>query len=261
MIGTQPQTEYSIVKDHGKIAGSSAPNMGMINNPNMTTSHTPQLVNEMATPTQFARHARRRLMPDALPPGTTPPVRETWSPGDFDLNRSATPPDSQIALLRPAAVLIPVIARDQLTVLLTRRSEHLAKHAGQIAFPGGKIEPSDANATAAALREANEEIGLGAHLITPLGFLDTYRTGTGFQIEPLVALVHPSFELTLDAQEVAEVFEVPLEFLMTPANHQTHTKIWQGSARQYYAMPYETHYIWGATAGILKNMHTRLFTP
>ncbi len=164
-----------------------------------------------------------------------------------------------ISDLRPAAVLVPIVARDQLTVLLTRRAAHLRTHAGQIAFPGGSLDADDHDSQAAALREAREEIGLESGLIQPLGFLDTYHTGTGFQIDPLVALVAPEFTLTLDSSEVAETFEVPLAFLMDPANHHTHTKLWKSVERRYYAMPFENYYIWGATAGILKNMHERLF--
>jgi 8-oxo-dGTP pyrophosphatase MutT (NUDIX family) len=158
-------------------------------------------------------------------------------------------------------VLVPIVARETLTVLLTRRAAHLSAHAGQIAFPGGKIDAADRDARAAALREAAEEIGLDARYIRPLGFLDTYRTGTGFQIDPLVALVVPEFTLTSDPSEVAETFEVPLDYLMDPTNHHMHTKLWQNVERRYYAMPFENYYIWGATAGILKNMHERLFTP
>jgi 8-oxo-dGTP pyrophosphatase MutT (NUDIX family) len=156
-------------------------------------------------------------------------------------------------------VLIPVIARERLTVLLTQRTEALQTHAGQIAFPGGKIENSDASATDAALREAWEEIGLDRSFVEPLGHLDSYRTGTGFMVTPVVAVVQPDFSITPDASEVADVFEVPLSFLMDEANHQKHSREWRGRQRFYYAMPYQGRYIWGATAAMLKNMHERLF--
>jgi 8-oxo-dGTP pyrophosphatase MutT (NUDIX family) len=217
---------------------------------------TPLALERSSAAFHFAQLAQQRLPTEPLVI-----AEPTWSPGDFDLNMDAAPAIATIGGLRPAAVLIPIIARDTLTVLLTRRAVHLAQHAGQIAFPGGKIDADDRDARAAALREASEEIGLDPTYIQPLGFLDTYRTGTGFQIEPLVALVAPGFTLTLDEREVAETFEVPLNYLMSPANHQTHTKLWQTVERRYYAMPYENYYIWGATAGILKNMHERLFTP
>lgn len=179
------------------------------------------------------------------------------SPSDFDLNPDAESP--ALDSLKPAAVLVAVIARDPLTVLLTQRTETLTHHPGQIAFPGGRIDAGDATPADGALREAYEEIGLAADLVQPLGYLDTYRTGTGYAITPLVGLVAPGFTLALQPLEVAEAFEVPLAFLMDGANHRTHTKVWQGTARRFYAMPYENRYIWGATAGILKNMHERLF--
>jgi 8-oxo-dGTP pyrophosphatase MutT (NUDIX family) len=179
------------------------------------------------------------------------------SPSDFDLNpgTSADP----LAVLKPAAVLIGIVARTQPTILLTQRSYTLSQHAGQIAFPGGRIDATDASPTAAALREAEEEVGLASRHVQPLGFLSTYRTGTGYAIEPLVALVDPAFTLTLQEREVAEAFEVPLSFLMDDTNHHTQTRMWHGHERRFYVMPYENRYIWGATAGILKNMHKRLF--
>lgn len=182
----------------------------------------------------------------------------SWGPSDFDLN-----PDllSDLAVMeepRPAAVLVPVVARSELTVLLTQRTEHLAKHAGQISFPGGKIDEEDVGPIDAAIREAEEEIGLSASYIETLGFLDSYRTGTGYRITPVVALVRQGFSLALNAHEVADVFEVPLSFLMDEANHQRHAREWRGRQRQFYAMPYQDRYIWGATAGIIKNLHERL---
>lgn len=160
---------------------------------------------------------------------------------------------------RPAAVLVPVVAREVPTMLLTLRSKDLSNHAGQVAFPGGRIDPGDASPLAAALREAGEEIGLPAKLATPLGYLDSYLSGTGFRIVPVVALIEPDFELTLNPLEVDEAFEVPLAFLMASENHAKHSGVWKGVERHFYAMPYEQRKIWGATAGIIRNLYERLY--
>jgi 8-oxo-dGTP pyrophosphatase MutT (NUDIX family) len=151
------------------------------------------------------------------------------------------------------------VLREPLSVLLTQRAHDMPSHPGQISFPGGKVEKGDATPVDCALREACEEIGLVREFIEPLGYLDSYRTGTGFQIDPVVALVRPGFQIRLDAREVVEAFEVPLPFLMDEANHKKDTRAWRGRQRHFYAMPYEGRYIWGATAGMLKNMQQRLF--
>ena len=164
------------------------------------------------------------------------------------------------AAARPAAVLVPMVAHARgLTILLTQRAAALRDHSGQIAFPGGKIDAGE-TPLAAALREAFEEIGLGRHQITPLGYLDPYQTGTGFRIQPVVALVAPPFTLALDQREVESAFEVPLAFLMDIANHQRHSRHWNGAERFYYAMTHGERYIWGATAGILRNLYERLYS-
>jgi 8-oxo-dGTP pyrophosphatase MutT (NUDIX family) len=161
--------------------------------------------------------------------------------------------------IRPAAVLIPIIDHPQPTVLLTQRAAHLNDHAGQISFPGGKIDATDASPLDTALREANEEIGLGSEFIDPIGYLDLYGTSFGFRILPTVARVRPGFELRANPSEVDDAFEVPLAFLMNPANHQLHSKEFRGAERFYYAMPYGDRYIWGATAGILRVLYERIF--
>lgn len=161
-------------------------------------------------------------------------------------------------VLRPAAVLVPLVERPSgLTVLLTERSAELPSHAGQVAFPGGRIDDTDHGPEAAALREAEEEVGLNPAWTTLVGRLDHYHTGTGFRITPIVGFVEPAFtlnELVLEEAEVAKVFEVPLSFLMDPSNHEKHAIDYKGRERIYYAMPYQGHYIWGATAGMLVNM-------
>jgi 8-oxo-dGTP pyrophosphatase MutT (NUDIX family) len=163
--------------------------------------------------------------------------------------------------IRPAAVLIPVIDRPQPTVLLTQRAAHLNDHAGQISFPGGKIDTTDASPLDTALREADEEVGLAREFIDPIGYLDLYGTSFGFRILPTVARVRPGFTLRVNASEVDDAFEVPLAFLMNPANHQLHSKEFRGMERTYYAMPYGERYIWGATAGILRVLYERIFAP
>ena len=157
--------------------------------------------------------------------------------------------------LTAAAVLVPLVVRQTgLTVLLTQRTAHLRDHAGQISFPGGRCEEQDASPVATALREAMEEVGLDQAQVEVLGVLPEYRTGTGFAIIPVVGLVHPPLNLKLDDFEVAEAFETPLDFLLDPANHQRHSVEYQGSQREYYAMPWEGYYIWGATAGMLVSL-------
>lgn len=155
----------------------------------------------------------------------------------------------------PAAVLVPIVAREAgLSVLLTQRTAHLNHHPGQISFPGGRMESGDTGPVMTALRETQEEIGLSSEQVELLGRLPEYRTGTGFAVTPVVGLVRPPLSLTLDAFEVAEVFEVPLGFLLDPLNHRRHRMEYQGRMREYYAMPYGDRYIWGATAGMLVSL-------
>lgn len=188
-----------------------------------------------------------------------PRTGKVWGRGDWDLNPDMLADFAVMPPARPAAVLVGIVARPVLTLLLTQRTHTLPTHAGQISFPGGKVEPDDEGPVATALRESVEEIGLDPVFIEPLGFLDGYRTGTGFTVAPVVALIRPGFELKPDPGEVAEAFEVPLAFLMDVANHQKHAREWKGRERHYYAMPYGERYIWGATAGMIRNLQQRLF--
>lgn len=175
------------------------------------------------------------------------PVIESWVAAEKDL----------IA----AAVLVPVVVRETgLTMLLTQRTAHLRDHAGQVSFPGGRCEASDASAEATALREAEEEVGLTASQVEILGRLPEYRTGTGFVITPVVGLVTPPLNLKLDDFEVAEVFEPPLEFLLDSANHQRQSIEVRGARHEYWAMPWQGYFIWGATAGMLVTLHRLLYS-
>ncbi len=163
------------------------------------------------------------------------------------------------APLTPAAVLFPIVLHeDGHTVLLTQRTAHLKDHAGQISFPGGRVERADRSPEHTALREAEEEIGLLPERVETIGYLPQYRTGTGFCVTPVVALVTPPFDLRPDPFEVAEIFEVPLGFLLDPANHQQHSLHYRGALRTYYAMPYGDYFIWGATAGMIRSLTERL---
>jgi len=172
--------------------------------------------------------------------------------GDHDLNPGMLADGD----LKPAAVLVPLILRpDAITVLFTRRTEDLAHHPGQVSFPGGHVDAIDNSSEEAALRETEEEVGLNRQHIEIIGRLDTYKTRTGFSVVPVVGLVTPPFDVVPDPSEVAEIFEVPLMFLMDPANHERHHRDFQGARREFYAMPYNGHFIWGATAGMVVNLY------
>ena len=172
--------------------------------------------------------------------------------GDHDLNPGTAPEPP----LRPAAVLIPVVERDgRPTLLFTKRTDHLEHHPGQISFPGGHVEPDDADAEVTALREAEEEIGLERTRIEVVGRLDTYVTRTGFEVTPVVGFVRPPFDLIPDPHEVAEVFEAPLAHFLDPVNHRRMSQPFDGRERFFHAMPFGDHFIWGATAGMLMNLY------
>jgi 8-oxo-dGTP pyrophosphatase MutT (NUDIX family) len=214
---------------------------------------------DLFTEAGFRARARAGLSAQPSEAIFDPRSGRSLGPSDWDLNPEFKDDLAVMPPPRPAAVLVPVMLRPALTVLLTQRSHELKTHAGQISFPGGRVDPEDKSALDCALREAWEEVGLPATHVEPLGYLDSYRTGTGFQIVPVVGLVRAGFALTPDAREVSDVFEVPLQFLMDPANHRKDSREWHGRRRFSYAMPYRERYIWGATAGMLKNMQQRLF--
>jgi 8-oxo-dGTP pyrophosphatase MutT (NUDIX family) len=179
-------------------------------------------------------------------PVVAPPVGS-----DFSLNGIVAPPEKY----RAASVLVPIVTRTpDIMILLTQRTEDMPSHAGQVAFPGGRRQDNDADAVATALRETEEEVGLDRSFIDVIGSYDHYRTGTGFEITPVVGIVTPGFTTRADPREVADVFEVPLDHFLDEANHRIDSRSWQGRERRFYAMPYGQRYIWGATAGMLKNL-------
>lgn len=172
--------------------------------------------------------------------------------GDHDMN---TDDMRHPGPLTPAAVLVPLVDREGgMTVLLTERNAHLADHAGQVSFPGGRIEAGDATPEAAALREAFEEVGLPHARVEPIGHLDDYETRTGFLVHPIVGIVTPPFPVKPDPSEVALVFEVPLAFILDRRNHRRESRLFKGRERLFYVLPYDAHYIWGATASMLVNL-------
>jgi 8-oxo-dGTP pyrophosphatase MutT (NUDIX family) len=201
------------------------------------------------------RPVRDRIVNAVKPLESPEPEHIRPELGDHDLNG---PPPPR-AKLRPAAVLVPIVERpDEPTVLFTRRTDHLHDHAGQVSFPGGRIEPSDSGPVAGALRETQEEIGLARGFVDVVGLLDDYETVTRYRVTPVVGFVTPGFTLTLDEFEVAEVFEVPLSFLLDPGNHRTDHFMRDGVRRRFYAFDYEGKYIWGATAGMFMSFYRRL---
>ena len=204
---------------------------------------------ERFTPAAFFAATERALHRES------PPLADTA--GDHSLN-----PDLLLdpAAYKDAAVLIPVVAHETgVTVVLTQRTAHLSAHAGQIAFPGGRIDPGDASAAAAALREAEEEIGLERGRVSIIGYLGPYLSRTGYRISPVLGRVAPPFSPVLNAAEVTETFEVPLAFLMNPANHMRAERTFYGRQRYFYEMPYEGRYIWGVTAGIIRQLYEQVF--
>ena len=198
----------------------------------------------------LAERLRSRLL-------STPPLLPLVpARSDYDFDPGARPPGAR--LLEPAAVLIPIVARAEPTILFTQRSAHLPRHPGQVSFPGGRAHGDDHSLVQTALRETEEETGISAAFVSVEGYLDVYETGTGYAILPVVGLVSEGFSLKPDAREVDHVFEVPLAFLLDLANAKEMTGEWQGRARRFYAFQYETHYIWGATASMLVDFAQRL---
>lgn len=162
--------------------------------------------------------------------------------------------------LRDAAVLIPVVdRRDGASVILTKRTEKLRSHSGQIAFPGGRLDPTDPTPEYAALRETEEEIGLAPSYVEVVGRMPDYVSGSGFRIAPILSVVRPGFRLSINPDEVDDIFEVPLAFLMNPQNHTRESRIWQNKERHFYTMPFGERYIWGLTAGIIRTLYERLY--
>ena len=209
------------------------------------------LTRESAIERLAGRHPGRRGFGGSADPAEAAAFRHAMR-GDHDLNPGVTPPSTA---LTPAAVLVPLIDHPHgMSVLLTQRTAHLTAHAGQISFPGGRIEDADPDAVAAALRETEEEVGLPPDRVSVIGRLDTYVTGTGFEIAPIVGLVDPPVPISIDPFEVAEAFEVPLSFILDRRNHQRIERQSGSGRRCFFVLPFEGRNIWGATAGILVNL-------
>ncbi|MGC6511212.1 MAG: CoA pyrophosphatase [Parvibaculales bacterium] len=211
----------------------------------------------MSPTERLKKRLHERILPTA--PSVTALSVARGQTGDFDLNQDV--PDSlRKKTLKPAAVLVPIIPYEQgAEVLFIRRAEKLANHSGQIAFPGGRVDPTDATVAAAALREAQEEVGLNPDLVEVLGYGDTYETFTGYCVVPVVALVQPGFDMLLNPDEVADAFQVPLAHLMDQRNHMVASDRFHGRERFFYTMPYQDYYIWGVTAGMIRNLSERVF--
>src|SRR5262245_56912619 len=213
--------------------------------------------NRFLSASEFFSCARSRLTFD-VPAGLTDP-NVIPRQDEVDADPAMVAAIAAVRPIKPAAVLVPIIERDELSILFTQRTAHLADHAGQISFPGGKIDAGDKSPAAAALREAEEEIALCGRFVEPIGYLDLHMTPFGHRILPLLARVRPGFALRLNRDEADDAFEVPLAFLMAPQNHKRERRDWNGFTLNLYAMQVGSRIIWGATAGILRNLYERLY--
>lgn len=207
----------------------------------------------MAEPYPFSAEDFRRRVQERLAPERGVAV------GDHSFNPHLS--DALMAMERqPAAVLVPVVHREpEATVLFTERTDALRSHAGQVSFPGGRIDPEDAGPEAAALREAEEEIGLDRTFVETLCLGPDYLTGSGYHVAPVIAIVRPGFRLRLNPAEVADAFEVPLSFLMDAVNHRRGSREWRGTMHRFFEMPFGERRIWGITAGIVRILYERLY--
>ena len=215
-------------------------------------------MSEFVWPVDIRAHIVDRLEPHHVQ-GDRTVLAEPWN-SDIKLNPGGKPFMPPMEELRQAAVLVPLVDRPGgMTVLLTIRTDHLSSHAGQVAFPGGRIDDGDTGPVDAALRETEEEVGIHRSHVNVVSLLDGYSTGSGYHITPVVGFVEPGFDLTAHEHEVAEIFEVPLRHVLDPANHEQRSQVFRGAMRHYYAVPYDDYNIWGATAGMLVNLSEKLF--